>query len=185
MSSNIGPETNERCARLVLTVRASDGGARPQRSWSLPEGGWEELLRIAASEILEFMLGVQVSDLPESVSCNSIEMTAMIGLAGELSGVLSLRCPATAAATLASKMLGTDIAPTDAYTRDALGEVCNVIAGTLKAKVPGLDDACLLSTPTIVCGRDYNLFSISNSTSYGTALQFEGQPLWITLDIHR
>jgi len=184
MSSNTGHETNERGARLVFTVRASDGAARPQRNWSLPEGGWEALLRIAASEILECMLGVQVGDLPESVSRNSIEMTAMVGLAGELSGVLSLRCPTSAAATLASKMLSTDIAPTDADTRDALGEVCNVIAGNLKAKVPDLDDACLLSTPTIVCGRDYHLFSISNSTSFGTALQFEGQPLWITLDLH-
>jgi chemotaxis protein CheX len=184
MSSNTGQETNERGARLVLTVRTSDGASRPTRSWSLPEGGWEALLRIAASEILQFMLGVQVGELPESASSNSVEMTAMVGLAGEISGVLSLRCPTAAAATLASKMLGTEIAPTDADTRDALGEVCNVIAGTLKAKVPGLDDACLLSTPTIVCGRDYNLFSISNATSFGTALQFEGQPLWITLDLH-
>ncbi len=185
MSSNTDQEINERGARLVLTVRTSDGASRPKRSWTLPEGGWEELLRIAASEILEFMLGVQVGELPESASCNSTEMTAMVGLAGELSGVLSLRCPAAAAATLASKMLGTDIAPTDAYTRDALGEISNVIAGTLKAKVPGLDDACLLSTPTIVCGGDYHLFSISNSTSVSVALQFEGQPLWITLDLHR
>jgi len=170
--------------RRVFTVRPADGAAH-KREFALPEGGWEPLLRDAASEILEFMLGVEVSEVPESTPRNSADMTAMVGLAGALSGVLSLRCPAAAAATLASKMLGIDISPTDADTRDALGEVCNVIAGTLKAKVPGLDDACLLSTPTIVCGRDYSLFSISNSTPVSTALQFEGQSVWITLDLHR
>ena len=185
MSSDTGQEVKAR-AQLEFAVRTSEGAfAGPKRNWSLPEGGWESLLRLAASEILEFMLGVQVSELPESAPRNTADMTAMIGLAGELSGVLSIRCPAAAAATLASKMLDAEITPTDAYTRDALGEIANVIAGTLKAKVPGLEDACLLSTPTIVIGLDYRLFSISNSTSLCVALQFERQPMWITLDLHR
>jgi len=184
MESNAGHETKDH-ARLVLTVRTSDAATGPRKKWSLPEGGWEPLLRLAASEILEFMLGVQVGELPESVPRNTADMTAMVGLAGELSGILSVRCPAAAAATLASKMLGTDVPPSDADTRDALGEISNVIAGTLKAKVPGLDEGCLLSTPTIVIGLDYKLFSISNSTSVSVALQFEGQPLWITFDLHR
>ena len=173
-------------ARLVFTVQTAKSSAgAAKKSWSLPEGGWEPLLRISACEILEFMLGVHVDDLPDSAPKVLADMTAMIGLAGELSGVVTIRCPAAAAATLASKMLGTEVSPTDADTRDALGEIANVIAGTLKAKVPGLDDACLLSTPTIVIGLDYKLFSISNSTTIGVALQFEGQPLWITLDLHR
>ncbi|MGO9271401.1 MAG: chemotaxis protein CheX [Terriglobia bacterium] len=185
MSSDTGQETKDH-ARLVLTVRtADDVAARPKKNWSLPAGGWEALLRTAAFEILEFMLGVQVGELPESAPRNAANMTAMIGLAGELSGILSVRCPAAAAATLASRMLGAEVTPSDSDTRDALGEIANVIAGTLKAKVPGLDDACLLSTPTIVIGLDYKLFSISNSTSISVALQFEGQPLWITLDLHR
>jgi chemotaxis protein CheX len=183
MGSNAVPEPKDH-ARLVFTVRTSDAAAGAKRSWSLPEGGWQPLLQAAASEVLEFMLGVKVGDLPELTRCHPTEMTAMVGLAGELSGVLSIRCPAAAAVSLASKMLDTEISPTDADARDALGEVCNVIAGSLKAKVPGLDDVCLLSTPTIVIGLDYKLFSLSNSTSASSALQFEGQPLYITLDLH-
>ena len=143
------------------------------------------MLRSSACEILEFMLGVHVLELPDSAPRAASDMAAMVGLAGELSGVLSIRCPAEAAASLTSKMLAAEVAPSDSDTRDALGEIANVIAGTLKAKVPGLDDRCLLSIPTIVIGRDYKLFSIRDSTSVGVALQFEGQPLWITLDLHR
>ena len=57
-------------------------------------------------------------------------------------------------------MLG--IPPDDPDSRkasaDALGEICNIIAGYFKAKA-GLGDACKLSVPTIIVGQDYKFHS--------------------------
>lgn len=184
MGSDTAEGIKER-AKLVLTVQASDSANGSGKNHTLPEEEWRRLLRLSAGETLEAMLGVQVDDLPGDAPHAAVDMTAMIGLAGELTGVVSIRCPAAAAATLASRMLGIEVSPSESDTRDALGEIANVVAGTLKAKVPGLDDVCLLSTPTIVIGLDYQLFSIRNSTSYSVAVQFEGQPLWVKLDLHR
>jgi chemotaxis protein CheX len=42
-------------------------------------------------------------------------------------------------------------------TADALGEVCNMIAGSFKHKVNGLSERCALSPPSVVTGKDYRV----------------------------
>jgi len=36
---------------------------------------------------------------------------------------------------------------------DALGEVCNMIAGNFKNKISGLSEGCMLSVPTVITAR--------------------------------
>ena len=47
-----------------------------------------------------------------------------------------------------------DTAHSQKTANDALGEICKVVAGYFKAKI-GLGEACGLSVPTIIAGRDY------------------------------
>ena len=42
-------------------------------------------------------------------------------------------------------------------SRTRIGEICNMLAGTWKGKVPELAANCGLSVPAVITGRDYNL----------------------------
>ena len=60
---------------------------------------------------------------------------------------------------MASKMLGVDLDKVGAEMSDALGEVCNMVAGNFKNKIAGLAEGCMLSPPTVITGNDYSLHS--------------------------
>jgi chemotaxis protein CheX len=45
----------------------------------------------------------------------------------------------------------------DDIVKDAMGEICNMLAGSWKTKVPDLAANCGLSVPAVITGRDYEL----------------------------
>jgi CheY-specific phosphatase CheX len=68
--------------------------------------------------------------------------------------------------------------------QDAFGEVCNTIAGSLKGRISGLADACALSVPTVIFGRDFTLFSLARGEHHEVTFEFEGKLLFVSLDLH-
>jgi len=105
-------------------------------------------------------------------------------LAGQLCGVLSVRCGNKAAALMASKMLGVELDKVGAEVSDAIGEVCNMVAGNFKNKIAGLAEGCMLSPPTVITGSDYSLHSMAESPGLEINLLFENMPIAISLQIH-
>jgi chemotaxis protein CheX len=144
---------------------------------------WLPLLELAVREVFEIMLGSKL-ELVEEGNSVTPEFTAMVGLAGQLCGVLTLKCSTQSAALMTSKMLGGDPKDTDEQMWDALGEVCNMIAGNFKNKLTGMADQCMLSVPTVVTGADYSFHSLADAGSIEVRLKFEGIPLLVTLEIH-
>jgi chemotaxis protein CheX len=129
------------------------------------------------------MLGCQLT-LPSEHQEAGDDVTAMVGLAGQLCGVLSVRCDGKAAALMTSKMLGVPLDKVGADVSDALGEVCNMVAGNFKNKIAGLAEGCMLSPPTVVTGSDYSLHSLAESPGLAISLLFERMPLVVSLQIH-
>ncbi len=80
-------------------------------------------------------------------------LTSMIGLAGDLQGVLAVHCPETAALGITGAMLGMDVATIDDDVRDAIGEIANMVAGGLKVSLAENDIATELAIPTTVLGK--------------------------------
>jgi chemotaxis protein CheX len=113
-----------------------------------------------------------------------VDFTAVVGLAGSLCGVMVLRASSKSARRMAARMLGSDEVDMGGDVQDAFGEVCNMIAGSFKARIAGLADGCALSVPTVVSGKDYALHSLANGERYEVILSFEGEPLSVTLDFH-
>ena len=144
---------------------------------------WIPLLETATREVFELMLGSQLT-LPSTYEEPGHDVTAMVGLAGQLCGVLSVRCGGKAAALMTSKMLGVDLDKVGADVSDALGEVCNMVAGNFKNKIAGLAEGCMLSPPTVVTGSDYTLHSLAESPGLEISLLFERMPMVVTLQIH-
>ena len=143
---------------------------------------WVPLLDMAAREVFELMLGSKLT-APSTSEDGPLDITSMVGLAGQLCGVLSVRCSGKAAALMASKMLGVDVNKIGPETADALGEVCNMVAGNFKNKISGLAEGCMLSPPTVITGSDYNLHSLADSP-LDVRLVFENMPILISLQVH-
>lgn len=150
----------------------------------LPRACWRDLLRQTVVEVFSIMVGATVSEAASSSTDDNSELTGMVGIGGAMRANLIVRCNHDASTKLASQMLG--IAPEDpdsgkaAY--DARGEFCNIVAGFFKAKV-GLGDACMLSVPTIVTGRDYRLHSARNYERLELPVAYENETLRVTLEI--
>jgi chemotaxis protein CheX len=145
---------------------------------------WAPLLGLSAHEVFSLMLGVDLAPAPEPCSGEGLDVTSMVGLAGQICGILTLRCTATSANLMASKMLGVDPATAGVDTLDAVGEVCNMVAGNFKNKIAGLGDGCKLSVPTVITGADYSLHSLTDSDKIEVSLLFVGLPLVVSLEVH-
>lgn len=143
---------------------------------------WIPLLDLAIREVFELMLGSQL-DLPADEVREQRGITAMVGLAGQVCGVMSIKCDTKAASRMASKMLGAEPDEKSAELQDAFGEICNMVAGNFKNKIAGMSEKCMLSIPTVVTGSDYTLRSLSDSDSIEVNMLFERLPFTVSLEI--
>jgi chemotaxis protein CheX len=152
--------------------------------------GWLSVLELSAQEVFELMLGSHLVVATEAASQDQdqdkdgLDITAMVGLAGRLCGVLTIRCSSKSGARMASKMLGVDAEKAATEIWDALGEVCNMIAGNFKNKISGLGDGCMLSVPTVITGGDYCCHSSGTAETLQINLLFEGDRIIAALEIH-
>lgn len=145
---------------------------------------WIPLLEMATREVFDLMLSCQLTVPANPPDDSALDVTSMVGLAGQLCGVLNVRCSGGAAGLMASKMLGVDLDKVGPEVSDALGEVCNMVAGNFKNKISGLAEGCMLSPPTVITGSDYAVHPMADSPAIEVRLLFEGMPLLISLQLH-
>jgi len=115
-------------------------------------------LDASVEEVFKLMLGVncQRHEGP-AMAAEPESVTAVVGFGGLLSGACVFRCGAAAAIKIAAHMTGMEFDEVDDTVKDGIGEICNMLAGAWKGKVPGLAANCGLSIPAVITGRDYNL----------------------------
>jgi chemotaxis protein CheX len=145
---------------------------------------WGPLLQLAAQEVFDTMLGAGLTVPPEPAPDKGLDITAMVGLAGQLCGVITVRCSGDSAAVMAARLLGTEPDQAGREMWDAIGEICNMVAGNFKNKVPGLAEGCMLSVPTVITGGDYRIHSLADEEALHIAMAFEGAPVIISLQVH-
>ena len=81
------------------------------------------------------------------------KVIACVQITGDWEGAVILKCPTKLARLAGAIMFGVEIeSGTADEAEEALGELTNMIAGTLKALLPGI---CYLSLPNVVHGLDY------------------------------
>jgi chemotaxis protein CheX len=150
-----------------------------------PDASWSMLLHVGAREVFQIMVQTELTDIPntEELAIRG-DVTAMVGLAGSLCGVLSIRCDSRAAEKMAGRMLGSAGAVDPKDVPDAIAEICNMVAGNFKSKVTQLAEHCMLSVPTVVRGNDYEMVTISGGEQFNVALAYEGSPVWFCLAVH-
>jgi chemotaxis protein CheX len=153
---------------------------------------WVYTLQLAAGEVFELMLASQLETpvhevashpLTHSAAEHRLDITAVVGLAGPLCGILTIRCSERSAARMAARMLGAEGRVSNSDMWDAIGEICNMIAGHFKSKISDLGEACMLSVPTVITGADYAVHTCVNE-HIRTVLLFEQAPVIFALEVH-
>lgn len=149
-----------------------------------PAPHWKGILECSAMEVFGMMAGVELKNFPEEPKEPHGEQTAMVGLAGALCGMITVRCASAAAGKVAEKMLGGDASSNPSMTGDAMGELCNMVAGNFKSKITNLADHCMLSVPTVIWGEDYVMTTTQPNEGFQVALSLDGEPIWFSLILH-
>jgi chemotaxis protein CheX len=145
---------------------------------------WKTLLECSALEVFEMMAGVRLQTSAAPSESRPGEQTAMVGMAGALCGMTTLRCSRETSAKLATLMLGGDSRSNASTARDALGELCNMIAGNFKGKVSHLAEHCMLSVPTVITGDDYSMSPLNPTEGLSVDLSLDDEPISVSLIIH-
>jgi chemotaxis protein CheX len=145
-----------------------------------PDASWKAMLESAAGEVFQIMVGTLIKPVvspPEQQG----EISAMVGMAGAICAVFRIRCSQDTASSVATKMLRRQ--GDNSQICDAMGEICNMVAGNFKNKITGLADGCMLSVPTVVVGDDFNVYSPASHGLLEVSFEYEGKPIWVTLEI--
>ena len=111
----------------------------------------------SVEEVFRLMLGIECVRKSAAPPADKESVTSVVGFGGVLSGACVFRSGAKTAMTIAAKMTGMEFESVDDTVKDGIGEICNMLAGAWKGKVPELAANCGLSVPAVITGRDYNL----------------------------
>jgi chemotaxis protein CheX len=144
----------------------------------------EQLIRTVIRSVWSTQLGLEIADLPGPPDARSTGAThtAVIHISGDFRGVVRLKASLPLVRRAAAVMFGL---PEDRLDRsdecDVVGELANVVAGNIKALIPGSSN---ISLPTIVEGSDYRISTVAIASSLECAFSLDGEWLTVTLVEH-
>jgi chemotaxis protein CheX len=120
----------------------------------------------ATQDVFSTMVMMEATDdypLRDPINRFKCSITGMVGFAGTYSGVISIHCPVELALKITSSMLGMECDEVNEDLNDAIGEIANMLGGSVKQVLSkgGLD--VKLSIPTVISGEDYTVNSLSDT----------------------
>ena len=148
----------------------------------------EEMLLKCTQEVFETMIFMDMSDSYDPAIHNLDTEECFLGMItfkGNIEGCLSISCSSDCAKLITINMLGMepDEPVGDEEIFDAIGEVCNMILGSMKASLQSLPLVIGISIPTVMkgCGIKQHLSEVSGQASVQTCLEDE-HPLKVFLE---
>lgn len=140
----------------------------------------------AVIEVFQMMFGFEIHPI-DPIDVNPTpqlgDRTAIVGFSGPMRGSCQIRLGSLAANAIASAMLGgVPIEEDDDSIDDALGELCNMLAGSWKNAIPSLSSQCALSPPTVISGHDYKVHVRKPSARLSRTYRFDIHTLVLTLN---
>lgn len=127
----------------------------------------EKFLVDATLEVFASMIFIDIEPqaaTDESVAAFSPNITSLIGLAGDLKGILAIHCPENEALAITGAMLGMEVEELGEDAKDAIGEIANMVAGGLKESLAGEEKKIELAIPTTVIGQSIRTAGLSGAS---------------------
>ncbi len=138
-------------------------------------------LDASVEEVFRLMLGFACRRVTQPAVVETETVTAVVGFGGMLSGACVFRSGARAAIKIAAQMTGMEFTAIDNTVKDGIGEICNMLAGAWKGKVPELAANTGLSVPAVITGRDYNLRVQAPEFQIHHIYRFDGEVFEVTI----
>jgi chemotaxis protein CheX len=138
-------------------------------------------LDASVEEVFHLMLGVNCQRTDTRVDHEPESVTSVVGFGGLLSGACVFRSGGQTALKIAACMTGMEFDEIDDTVKDGIGELCNMLAGAWKGKVPELSANCGLSVPAVITGRDYNLHVQAPEFQLHHYYAFDGEAFEVTI----
>ncbi|MCF6185936.1 MAG: chemotaxis protein CheX [Desulfobulbaceae bacterium] len=129
----------------------------------------EKYITEAALEVFAAMIFIDITPgEPLTGRDDTIDssLTSMIGLAGDLRGVLAVHCPEGAATGITGAMLGVDLDEIDEDVKDAIGEIANIVAGGLKTALLSEGTEIELAIPTTAVGKSIRTSGFTGASRF-------------------
>jgi chemotaxis protein CheX len=143
------------------------------------------LMDETVKEVFGMMLGIEIEAAGEIASTSEAvrhEQTAIVGFAGAMSGICEISIGTAGSLAITGAMLGgVEVDAGSESVCDAVGELCNMLAGGWKNRIPLLGSACSLSVPTVIEGISYQVHRPANAKMNRRSYKFGENKLLLTL----
>ncbi len=114
---------------------------------------------------------------------NSI--SGIVGLAGTTKGMLAIHMSNAAALAVTTAFLGMEVSEIDEDVRDAIGELANMLAGSLKSVLDPSGGDIKLSMPSAVYGEEYSIDCLANAQAATVPFSFDGMNFMVELQLRK
>jgi len=126
-----------------------------------------DVLLDGAKEVFETMIFMEMERTEEEMpKDNTDTVLGSITFKGKLEGILSIYCSANCAKSIAANMLGMDVDDgiSQEDINDAIGEVANMVMGSLKSRIQDTYANIDVSIPSVITGQKLQN-TLSNSVN--------------------
>lgn len=118
----------------------------------------------AACEVLKSETGSDVTRGALSVVESPLlsdEVTVLIGVTGEVRGVVMFGMSERTAKKIVTAMVGETVAVFDTMAESAIAEIGNVVTGLASVKLEEAGFPCTIAPPTMIVGRNTSISTMS------------------------
>jgi chemotaxis protein CheX len=170
-------------------VAGRDAGGADTRERAMPVSLRESVQQVSdprnldasVEEVFRLMLGLECKRVMGPVVLDPESVTSVVGFGGVLSGACVFKSGAGTAMKIAAQMTGMEFSAVDDTVKDGIGEICNMLAGAWKGKVPELAANTGLSVPAVITGHDYKLHVQAPEFQIHHTYCFEDQVFEVTI----
>lgn len=112
------------------------------------------------TDVFDMMLSmeIQISEDTQPIESNGNLILGSINFMGDVVGIVNIQVSEAFSKEMVGSMLDMDPDEIEGpeEIQDVVGELCNMVGGTLKSALCDAGMECELSTPAIIAGSDYN-----------------------------
>jgi flagellar motor switch protein FliN len=141
----------------------------------------------SAVETFDTMLSMEIApvDAEPPPGSGVHRMVGSLNFAGQITGIFTFQVTLDFGRRMAAALLGTTPDAVDPYSdvRDLIAEITNIVGGNLKSALNDAGHACILSTPSIACGTDFTIRSLSMDRFERIVFRHEGQLLVVEVGL--
>ncbi len=140
----------------------------------------------STQEIFSSMIMLEISPgepFKRETSTLEHSVSGIIGLAGSVKGMLAIHLPKTAALAVTTAFLGMDVEEVDEDVCDAIGELANMLGGSIKSILDPTGSDVQLSIPSAIHGEEYAVDCLADAESVTVPFTFDDQTFTVELQI--